>query len=65
MANSQKVKCFSSHASTLLKDLHLVVSTKTNHMCHVTSTQLRDYFSYKGFFLIEPMLILHSWGQVP
>jgi hypothetical protein len=24
----------------------------------------RLFFSYKAFFLIEPMLILHSWGQL-
>ena len=47
------------------QDLRLVVSIQTNHTCHITSTQLRDYFfTYKVFFLIEPMLILHSWGQV-
>ncbi len=33
-----------SMSSTLLIDLCLVVSIQTNHMCHITSTQLRDYF---------------------
>ncbi len=45
--------------------LILVVSIQTNHTCHFTSTQLRDYFfTYMVFFCIEPMLILHLWGQV-
>jgi hypothetical protein len=45
--------------------LGLVVSIQTNHMFHITSTQLRDYFfTYMVVFLIEPMLILHLWGQV-
>jgi hypothetical protein len=30
--------------SNLFIDLRLVVSIQTNHMCHITSTQLRDYF---------------------
>jgi hypothetical protein len=51
--------------STLFIDLWLVVSIQTSHMYHFTSTQLRDYFfTYMVFFLIEPMLILYSWGQV-
>ncbi len=45
--------------------LCLVVSIQTNHTYHFTSTQLRDYFfTNMVFFLIEPMLILHSWGRV-
>ncbi len=51
--------------STLFKDLRLVVSIQTNHTCHITSTESRDYFiPIKVFFLIEPMMILHSWGRV-
>jgi hypothetical protein len=26
------------------KDLRLVVSIQTNRMCHITSTQMKDYF---------------------
>ncbi len=48
--NSQELKCFFWLVSTLFKDLSLVVSIQTNHMYHVTSTQLRDhYFPKKDF----------------
>ncbi len=51
--------------STLSIDLCLVVSIQTNHTCHFTSTQLRDYFfTNMVFSLIEPMLILHLWGRL-
>ncbi len=36
--------------STLFIDLHLVVSIQANHMCHSTSTQLRDIFLPKWLF---------------
>ncbi len=50
---------------TLFIDLRLVVSIQTNYTCHFTSTQLRDcFFTYMVFFLIEPTLILRSWGRV-
>jgi hypothetical protein len=43
------------------KDLRLVVSIQTNHTCHITSTQLRDFFSYKGFFSLSPCWFF-IWG---
>ncbi len=36
--------------STLFIDLRMVVSIQTNHMCHITSTQLRDIFLPEWFF---------------
>ncbi len=36
--------------STLFKNLRLVFSIQTNHACHITSTQLRDYFLSIRFF---------------
>jgi hypothetical protein len=62
ITNSQKVKWFFWHVSTLFKDLRLVVSIRTS----LTFTSLNSiegyFFSYK-VFLIEPMM-LHLWGQV-
>ncbi len=53
--NSQELKCFFWHVSTLFKDLCLVVSIQTNHTYHVTSTQLRDYFfPIKAFSSLSP-----------
>ncbi len=39
-----------SKFSTLFVDLRLVVSIQTNHTCHITSTELRDYFFTYMFF---------------
>ncbi len=62
---AQEEKTYLSKFSTLFIDLRLVVSIQTNHTCHFTSTQLREHFlPIWFFFLIEPMLILHSWGRV-
>ncbi len=50
--------------STLFIDLRLVVSIQTNHMCHVPSTQLRDYFfTYKFFSLLSPCWFFICWGK--
>jgi hypothetical protein len=41
--------------STLFIDICLVDSVQTNHMCHITSTQLRDYFfPVKVFSSLSP-----------
>ncbi len=42
-------------ASTLFKDLRLVVSIQTNHTCHSTSTESRNYFfPIKVFHSLSP-----------
>ncbi len=53
-----------SKFSTLFIDLCLVVSIQTNHMCHVTSTQLRDYFfTYKVFSSLSPCWFFICGGE--
>ncbi len=50
--------------ATLFIDLCLVVSIQTNRTCHITSTQLRDYFfTYMFFFLIEPCWFFVCGGE--
>ncbi len=45
-------------------DLRLVVSIQTNHMCHVTSSQLRDYFfTYKVFSSLSPCWFFIRGGE--
>jgi hypothetical protein len=41
----------------------LLVSKLTTRVIS-QALKLETIFFYKGVFLIEPMLILHSWGQV-
>ncbi len=50
--------------STLFIDLRLVVSIQTNHTCHITSTQLRDYlFSIKVFSSLSPCWFFIHGGK--
>ncbi len=49
IANSQKVKWFFWHVSTLFKDLRLVVSIQTNHTFTLFDSIERLFFSYKVF----------------
>jgi hypothetical protein len=43
-------KYISYQSPTFLKDLCLVVSTQTNHTCHITCSQLRDFIFLLRFF---------------
>ncbi len=49
ITNSQRVKYFSWHVSTLFKDLRLVVSIQTNHTFTSFNSIDRLFFSYKVF----------------
>ncbi len=44
------MKCFFWHISTLFKVLCLVVSTQTNHMCHITYLNWEIIYSLLRFF---------------
>ncbi len=47
-----------------LHKLTLVVNIQTNHMCHITSTQLKDYFlTYKVFSSLSPCLLFVRGGE--
>ena len=69
MSNNKEKITYLSEFSILFKDLRLVVSIQTNHMCHITSTQLRDNFLPTWFFfLIEPRwFFIHEgkWRKPP
>ncbi len=47
---SQELKCFFWHVSTLFKVLRLVVSTQTNHTCHIIYLNWEIIFSLLMFF---------------
>ncbi len=50
--------------STLFIDLRLVVSIQTNHMCHITSTQLRDnFFPIQVFSSLSPCWFFIRGGE--
>ncbi len=54
ISNSQKVKYFSWHVSTLFKDLRLVVSIQSNHTFTSFYSIERLFFSYKVFSSLSP-----------
>ncbi len=64
MSNNKEKITYLSKFSTLFIDLRLVVSIQTNYTCHITSTQLRDYFLPIRFFSsLSPCWFFICWGK--
>ncbi len=62
--NSQELKCFFWHFSTLFTLLRLVVSTQTKHTCHITQLNWEIiFFRIKFFSSLSPCQFFICGGE--
>jgi hypothetical protein len=64
MSNDKRRLHISQSSPLSLKTYAWLLVSKLTTRVTSQALNCEIFFSYKGFFLIEPMLIIHLWGRV-